>query len=296
MSVTELTTNDAEDPGFWCRLCPELSIEQSSPVEQPFEFDDVPGLVDLLRVEGYVNVPDVIPVGQVGLMRTCIDRLYERHIPVVFAFVYDEFWSAFQNVSTFVGSVLGSGYRALPDFWVWRVKPSDFDSGWEPHWDRAVPTFESDNMPHSLTVWIALSEANPLNGCIYVVPAHLDERFERRVWESNNIIDAKNLQNIRALPATAGSMLAWNQGLIHWGSRASWRAREPRRSAAFEFQRGDIAPINEPLLEVSPALAFHQRLALIGNVLIRYQRRHPLTAALREIAETLLGRGLPSPR
>lgn len=49
---------------------------------------------------------------------------------MAFAFVYDELWQAFRSLSEFLSHVLGPGYRALPDFWVWHVNPSDDAVGW----------------------------------------------------------------------------------------------------------------------------------------------------------------------
>jgi hypothetical protein len=287
-----LTQSNAESPDFWRNLCPELRI-QAPLSRKAFEIDDVEELVQLLRFDGYVNVPGVVPPGEIAQLRACIECLHERRIPVVFAFVYDEFWLAFQGLTTFLRAALGEGYRALPDFWVWRVEPSERDGGWEPHRDCAAPTLDRDNSPHSLTVWLALSEVTPLNGCIYVLPAYLDDRFRRRVWDGDEELFVEDLQNIRALPAVPGSMLAWNHNLLHWGGRASRRAREPRLSAAFEFQRGDKPPFNQPLLDASHWPPFRERLGLIGKQVLQYRHMYTLTEDMQSIAESLYRRCMP---
>ncbi|HEY3498879.1 MAG TPA: phytanoyl-CoA dioxygenase family protein, partial [Polyangiaceae bacterium] len=195
--------------------------------------------------------------------------------------------------SKFIEAALGSGYRALPDFWVWHVPPRDDATGWGPHRDRVQPTLERDNSPHSLTVWLPFTDATPLNGCIYMLPAHLDERFKRRRWDGddNNVVTEP--QNIRALPATAGSMLAWNQAVLHWGGRASSLAKGPRASAAFEFQRADKPPFNKPLLDPMRVPPFHERLGLIGKQVLQYQHMYPLTADVQLIAELLKDKYMP---
>ncbi len=288
VNPTALTTSDAINLDFWRGLCPNLSINGLPSPESDFAFGNVSELLDDLRHEGYVSVSDVVPTEQVEVLRACIESLYERRIPVVFAFVYDELWSAFQGITIFLKASLGAGYRALPALWVWRLEASETASGWTPHRDRAAPTFDGDETPHSLTVWLALSDATPLNGCVYLVPSHLDDGFRQRV-ESGEGVRARDLQCIRALPATPGSMLAWNQAVIHWGGRASRRAGEPRVSASLEFQRGDKPPLDEPLLDASPELPFRERLALIGAMLLRYSSRFPLTEDMRGIAEALRG-------
>jgi len=246
-----------------------------------------------LRVEGYVNVPGVVPKTAYVPLRECVSRLHERRIPLAFAFVYDEMWQAFQGVAAFIRAALGADYRALPDFWVWHVVPDDAVTGWSPHRDRVQPTVDRDNSPHTLTVWLPFTEATPLNGCIYVLPAHLDPRFARRKWDGDGNVTVNEPQNVRALPAPAGSLLAWNQGVLHWGGRASRLAKGPRTSAAFEFQRGDKEPFNTPLLDPSATPPFTQRLGLIGKQVLQYKHMYPLTDDVAAIAETLKGRFRP---
>jgi len=89
-----------------------------------FEIGDVNELVGDLRLEGYVNVPGVLGKSVFEPLRDCIATLHGAGIPLAFAFVYDEFWLAFQGVSRFIEAALGKGYFALPDFWVWHVTPS----------------------------------------------------------------------------------------------------------------------------------------------------------------------------
>jgi hypothetical protein len=292
--VTDTTLNAtrATSIDFWRKLCPSLGIESGRP-RPAFPVGDVGVLYDQLRHEGYVNVPDVVPDAARSPLRECIKTLYEQKIPLAFAFVYDELWQAFQGVSAFIEKALGKDYQALPDFWVWHVPATEQAMGWGPHRDRVQPTLDRDNAPHSLTVWLPFSDATPLNGCIYVLPAHLDERFKRRVWdgEDNNVV--KDPQNVRALPATAGSLLAWNQAVLHWGGRASRLAAAPRTSAAFEFQRGDKPPFNQPLLEPGTIPSFSVRLGLVGKQVLQYQHMYPLTPAVEAIATELRDRYMP---
>ncbi len=287
-----LTMADAESVAFWRGLCPELAIEGAGTTDG-FQLGDVGALMEQLKFEGYVNVPGVVPEKLVARLRKCIAHLHERRIPLAFAFVYDEAWHVFQGVAGFLEAGLGKGYRALPDFWAWHLIPSQNSAGWGPHRDRLKPTLDRDNAPHSMTVWLPFTDATPLNGCIYVLPAHLDDCFRNRVWGGENNAQVPAPQNIRALPATAGSMLAWNQGLLHWGGRASRLGTVPRTSAALEFQRGDKAPLNEPLLDPKRMPSFQERLGLIGKQILQYQHMYPLTAEMAAIGEALEGQFMP---
>jgi hypothetical protein len=287
-----LTPEDALSLDFWKALEPELSVEGTS-APPSASLPDLKVLIERLKYEGYVNEPNLLPPEFVTRLRGTVENLNKRGIPLAFAFVYDEFWQAFQGISPLIEAALGTNYKALPDFWVWCVMPSEGSAGWGPHRDKVAPTLDRDNSPHTLTVWLPFSDATPLNGCIYMLPAHLDERFKRRIWsgEGNNVVSQP--QDIRALPASAGSVLAWNQAVLHWGGRASRQATEPRVSAAFEFQRGDKPAFNTPLLDPRKTPPFRQRLGLIAKQVLQYKHMYPLTADVARLAESLRDRFMP---
>ncbi len=287
-----LSAAQAESREFWASLCPDMTIDGAS-AARPAHVGDLDRLFSTLKREGYVQVPDALPQDRVAPIRAAVTTMFERAIPLPFAFVYDELWQAFQSLSAFLSTVLGADYRALPDFWVWYVSPNEASAGWGPHRDRVQPTLDPDNAPHTLTVWLPFSDATPLNGCMYILPAHLDDRFVERRWdgEGNNVV--YNPQNIRALPATAGSMLAWNQSVLHWGGRGSRLGTSPRVSAAFEFQRGDRPAFNKPLLDPARLPSFGERLGLIGKQALQYRHMYPLTDDLYEIATGLLEKFMP---
>lgn len=268
---TGLSAAEATDLHFWRALCPTLTVEGSAPV-LPAALANADLWLERLREEGYVNDRDVIHPSSVGLLRAGIQTLVDRGIPPAFAFVYDEFWLVFRSLDPFLQSVLGPGYRVLPDCWAWYVKPSNEAAGWKPHRDRPGSSLDAQNTPNSLTVWLPLTDATPLNGCIHVIPAHWDEAIGDPVAAEPKEFRLANrkLQDVRALPAPAGSLLAWNQLVLHWGGRASPRAAGPRCSIALQFQRGDMAPLTTPLLDPHALLPFRSRLGLIGRLIRGY--------------------------
>lgn len=281
-----------DDVAQWRSLCPDLNVE-SSRGRQSFAVGALDEHLYNLRVEGYVHIPDVLPASFVAPLRDSIALLHRIGIPLPFAFVYDEFWLAFQGVAQIIGATLGADYRALPDFWAWYVPPTDQGAGWGPHRDRVQPTLDDDNSPHSLTVWLPFSDATPLNGCMYVLPAHHDDRFRARIWNGAGNNHVSDPQAIRALPATAGSFLAWNQAVLHWGGRASRLANAPRISAAFEFQRADRPAFNSPLLEPGRLPTFTERLGLIGKQVLQYRHMYPLAPDVEAVATDLRDRFMP---
>ena len=90
-----------------------------------------------------------------------------------------------------------------------------------------MPLAESAE-PHYATAWVALTDATPKNGCIYVVPARFDPDYHT-LKESTEF----DVQNLRALPAPAGSVLVWSGRTLHFGGRADKDAKTPRISISF---------------------------------------------------------------
>ena len=275
MTEPSFTAKQATSLQFWRSLCPNLAIEGRFDVPSA-NLPDLDILLTHVKTEGYVNEPDVLPNQYVGRLRNAVRSLQEHGIPPAFAFVYDEFWLIFRSLSPFLTKVLGPEYRILPAFWAWYVEPSDAAAGWTPHRDRPGAGIAADNAPDSLSIWLPLTDATPLNGCMYVLPAHLDESFRRRngMESGETKFEGVNLQNIRALPAPAGSLLGWNQALYHWGGRASKLGRGPRCSISVEFQRGDKPALSSPLIHPEVLLPFRDRLGLIGHLTRRYAPFH----------------------
>ncbi|MEY2879758.1 MAG: hypothetical protein RLZZ15_2138 [Verrucomicrobiota bacterium] len=268
------TPNEASTADFWRQLCPDLALEGN--VSPPAaRLDDLAGLGRLVREEGYVNTPGVLDPAAVARTRSGVERLAARGIPPVFAWVYDECWLLYRSLQPFLAHVLGADYRMLPDVWAWFVKPSNDAAGWVPHRDRSAQTFDDDGSARALTVWLPLTDTTPLNGCIYILPPHVDPGLHAaggplEPADGKYHFAGDAVQNIRALPAPAGSLLAWHQSLLHWGSRASRLGANPRCSIAAQFQRADVAPYETPLLDPHVLPPFSQRLGLIGHLICMF--------------------------
>lgn len=291
VASTELSKADQwADLSFWKGLAPALRI-----MDQPFlsstQLFDVnaqttQALYDLMRVEGYFQLPPVDWALPMDEMVALITRLDASGIPLPFAFLYDEFWILYVKLHRVIEPILGPGYFRMPDFWVWFVDPRRDGRGWRPHRDKTTGTLRPDGSPLSLTVWLPLTDATTLNGCMYMVPADRDPTYntpDQGKWQ----ID---YQDIRALPAQAGSIFMWNQAVLHWGSRGVTRENRPRVSAAFEFQSAEIPPFNEPLMNPLTVPGFEQRLWLVAKQILQYQHMYPLEPAIAQAAEQLAAR------
>ena len=274
MNPAELSTI-----GFWRDLAPAMSIdgvERNSVTTPRQSFDR---LTQRMLKDGYLqDTDDELSSVSVDLADT-ISRCVERGLQAVFVWLYDEPWQSFARLQPVIGHFLGADYKMLPDFWAWHVDPRKSESGWAPHVDRiGQNTLAPDGSPLSLTCWIPLTNADPLNSCMYVVPAFLDPFYGRHMERQGG----PRPETIRALPAKPGDYLIWNQAVLHWGSPSSEFAESLRMSMAIEFQRGDIAPFNAPLLDRIPN--FEGRLHLLAKQILQYRHMYRFSDELVALA------------
>jgi len=282
------TLEQAGDAEFWLKLNPHLTVSPAGSHEslKPIPVDVTDEMLHYLRTDGYIQLDKVLSSDFVSGLRSAVDNLRLNGINPSFAFVYDEFWIVSRQLKNLLAPILGETYQQLPDFWCWYLDPSVQDAGWGPHRDRwhVNPLFP-DGMPKSVTVWIALTDSTPLNGCIYMLPAHLDGDYFNFETKETDV----NAHGIRALPIDAGSLLMWNQRVVHWGGTSSTRTDEPRISLAIEFQRADVPPYNTPMLKTPETLLpFDIRLMLIAKQITQYHHMNKASAELNELAKKIL--------
>ncbi len=273
--------------GFWRETFPELSI--GTMFSGNFEINDLGVdrgriVAERMKVEGYFQENDQAIVDLAQRLSIAIERAHSMGIPPVFIFLFDEPWAAFYRQHAALSRFLGPDYRVLPDFWAWRVDPKAAQAGWRPHRDKGWQSLNSDGSPKALTVWIPLTDATPLNGCMYMLPANRDPVYgtERdKDWQVD-------FPSIRALPGKPGDYFCWNQAVLHWGAQSSQFGGAPRMSMALEFQRADTPAFNEPLLPTLGILSFENRLKLAGKQILQYKHMYPLPPAMQAFAERLL--------
>ena len=285
---------DAHEIGFWRTLNPDLAISNmplaSVPATGLARDPAMAGVVSRLAAdtvrEGYFCAPPVIGETQAARLARAVEGLVARGIPPVFCLVYDEFWSMFAGLDPLLRALLGDGYRMMPtDIWAWHVAAREGATGWGPHRDLPRPdAVRANGLPRLLNVWLPLTDVSPDNACMYVLPAHLDPNFPQHV--DGGDFSLQDWQNIRALPARAGSPLGWNTQVLHWGGRSSGRAAVPRISVGIYFHSADcnlhelnpdVARRGFASLPFGPALElpFATRLEAIAGAIYMYNRRIP---------------------
>src|SRR6266702_2021697 len=274
---------------YWQSLAPHFHIAEQSFCSNIAPIAPTPQRsrerADLLRTEGYFHETDVDWGVDLSAMAELVKALTRNNLSPAFAFLYDELWYPFYKLHLIYSSLLGGKYCMLPDCWVWDVDPKRGEAGWKHHRDKPgrVSLF-NDGTPKSLTTWIPLTRATPLNGCMYIVPAFLDPTYGTERHKSAEF----ELSSIRALPAKPGDFFIWNQAVMHWGSKSSPRGEESRVSMAFELQRADVPPFNQPLLPALAILPFEARLKLISKQMLQYRHMYKLEPSIEQLAIRLL--------
>jgi hypothetical protein len=280
-----MTLDDLTAEAFWRRQFPELAIGGGGASLDTAAPSDSALKAERMAEDGYVQGRAEALARLAPPLAAAVTRLKTLALPPPFLFLFDEAWAAFAALAPDLSLFLGA-YRILPDFWVWHVDPAAGEAGWTPHVDKGGRALDAEGRPLSLTAWIPLTPATPLNGCIYIVPASRDPQYGADVG-GRSIPFA--LPAVRALPAEPGEYLIWNQAVLHWGSASSRFADGPRLSMALEFQRGDVAPFNRPLLDPAAPPPFAERLRLVGKQILQYRHMYPLTPDMERLARALLG-------
>jgi hypothetical protein len=282
-----MRAEDVRKPETWLARAPGLHIGDDAVRQAVRTFrptnSQAADLDERLLHEGYFQLNHDFGL-DLAKMADTVRRFSAAGIPPVFCCVFDEFWAPVQAMDAMYGGLLGP-YGLLPDFWIWNVDPAKGEAGWKPHRDRGHISLRPDGRPLTLTTWIPLTEATPLNSCMYVLPAHADPTYGTDRDNEYRF----DLPSIRALPAKPGDLFVWNQAVIHWGSRTSHRATESRISMAFEFQANDSKPFNTPILRPDQPVPFDLRLKLIAKQVLQYRHMYAVDPEIEQIALELVG-------
>jgi hypothetical protein len=195
------------------------------------------------------------------LVRT-IGTLLEAGLPAVFVYAYDEPWAIAARVQSLL-----PGYDLIEDAWAFHVTPGR--SGWAPH--RGVSHVVLDReRPEIVNVWVALSDASIDRSCMHAVALDDDPGYPDRL---ESIAIAKP----RALPVRAGTALAWNANVLHWGGPCEATAPGPRTSCTFTAVRAvRERDTGLNVRRVSPgSLSFASRMDLVAAQIATYGEGQP---------------------
>lgn len=250
------------DPDYWRELNPDLSVTDEPPAARAVAYERAWAASERchqrLRTEGYVLSPPLVPIDMVLRLRTAVERIVARGLPPGCALMYDEFYQVYAGVLSAVTPIL------MPeDFWVFFVPPDDgATSHWTafpPHkdWADVDPGVMAGDLPTVLVGWVALTDVTPNDSCMYIVPGDCDRGY--RTHDRVVHADDFRLQDVRAVPASAGQVLLFSTHVAHWGSRSSRWATHPRISISMFFQRADVRQRFADVLDLSQPIAVADR-------------------------------------
>lgn len=279
----------------WLALGTGLSIGDGCGAQageaSPLGECDVSEFVDGVDESGYFVVPRLIDPAFIEGLRRGVERVRAAGWPPVFIAVFDEYWTVVRTPSfvRLASSLLGKGYRYLPNVWAHYISPDANVAGWAPHVDGP---YGSDRM----SIWLPLTEATVANGCIALVPRDLmppsvgDAFLERTTYSSGEL--TMILQGSRALPASPGAIMGWDFGVLHWGSVCQ-DGQPSRVSLAIELAaEGSELRDGEELARRTdePIPTFDERLRIVGRALASYGRFEPSILKFAKLAEALQSR------
>ncbi len=263
-SAAEILTgrgpDDLFDPSWWRGLAPGLSVSEvldlasiAPRVPTPEQSRD---LVSAMRKNGFFAVRELLPLARMTAIREGIESIRAQFGHEIFVLLYDEVWRTLAELSRILELVVGSGYRAVPLPYVNYVPPGG--AGFDAHRDRHGDALTAEGLPNTVTAWISLTGATPERACLSVLPAWLDPNFPERLERG----EVPDLRDIRALSVPAGSLICFNQALLHWGTRNS--DVEARVSFAFELEREGLLDAREPSIALADELDFETRCGFVG--------------------------------
>jgi hypothetical protein len=190
-------------------------------------------------------------------------RLVERGLPATFVYLFDEAWVLGSQLVTAVSAMLGQSYALAADGYAWRVAVGT-GQGWRPH--RDDPNLLNRRAPERVNVWFALTDATAERACIHVVPLDEDPGYPSDLGRTDAPLTA-----VRALPVAAGTALAWNANLLHWGGACSPRSCGARMAISFTAMRDDAAGrVNTRRLRAE-MLSPTRRIELVASLIAGYE-------------------------
>jgi len=281
---------------FWLAVNPQLTITETPFVNLEAQY--VPDPVEIKKnqrrvtTDGYFQYKPLVERELCATLAEGIRNIIQKGFHPNFCMVYDEYWRVLARLQHVLAPILGEKQTLLGDYWVWHVAPRKESVGWRPHRDFQHPRMVSaDRRPTIVSVWIPFTDATPENGCMYILPLSLDPN----VPDHLDRLECDQIQDILALPAKAGSVLGWNQYLLHWGGRCKEDARVARISCSIYFQTSELAPVSPLIVPFDAPFPFLKRIAIIASTFLRYESNFRFPPQFLKIASSFVFQHLPAP-
>ena len=266
---------DTESISYWKNLNPDCTITDNPWLSSVKQFDissaDMDRHIEQLKHDGYFQTSPIVPEYLLSKLSDCIVNIVRKGHNTTYALLYDEFYHVLSRLKNILTPLLGQRFQFVPDeFEAYYIPVADAAVGSAPHRDSLWPTgvVNETGIPQLVNVWIPITDATTLNSCIHVIPTSLDPTNDvaYRDLSERTHISLGDVQNVRALPAKAGSILCWSPRLLHWGGRSSRYADAPRLSFAAYFQSRSHPPFHPTTMDIPSQIPFEYRVYLAEKV------------------------------
>jgi len=280
------------NPCYWENVLPqELSISkmdynvEDPDCKQPSRHNEEHELRTRLMQDGYALVD---PPTQdrsrfdelTNTLKEGISLLNEMRIPAVFIMLCDEAWEYAQTANQVLQKSAHPCNVFNFDILAWHVDPKENTAGFSPHRDRQpiepTTSFHDDDQAKYVTLWTALSDANPENSCLYIIPKQYDPGYTTGDGEKDPLQRALSTKEAYQHIRQAGQSVLFTHRSLHWGSRGNSKTSvEPRTAISFvcsdpSFERPYL---NSNYFTEDRIPPFRIRLLLVcAQLLIYYQR------------------------
>ena len=225
----------AFDPAYWLHLLEGIEGDDGQIGRSADDDLDFDLACDDFGRHRSCALPAALSRPAVDRARRIVERVVAHGWHPTFAFVAsDALWTLIgaDAPTRRIAEALLDGPVALrSNLAVHLVPPTPGAQGWPPHHDGY-------GAAGHLTTWIALSDATLRNGCMYVVRSSDRIRASTASFVEGTLRAAEVqhlLQAARALPAVAGTVLAWDFDVLHWGSVSEGSSDGARMSVAYEW-------------------------------------------------------------
>ena len=228
------------DPAYWRQIVREtagasLTISAAGPSESTWGPDTSEPLstgeqrrarAEVTR-DGYTGLPGFLDADRSAALAAASLALLERGWPATFLMLFDEPWLLARHLARAMQSAVHDEVALRYEMFVYCVdstRPQARSRGIPPHRDAPGAGFDARgdwSLPRHCTAWLALTDTDVDNGCIYVIPAGTETDAEREapICEERGV----------PLEVPAGTLLLWGGHVAHWGGRHdAARARGPR--------------------------------------------------------------------
>jgi hypothetical protein len=181
---------------------------------------------DILR-DGYACLPAYLDRPRAAALAEGSLAVLHRRWPAPFLLMFDEPWRLARHVARAMRAAINDDLVLRYEMFVYCVDstlPLARARGIPPHRDAPGAGFDlhgPSRLPRHGTAWLALTDTDVDNGCVYVIPAHAESEADRR----------RPIDEARGVPleVAAGTLLMWDGNVAHWGGRHdAARAKGPR--------------------------------------------------------------------